>query len=694
MSRPPRRRDPSMTTTSPRALPPHLAHPRPPPSSPASARLDSNSESALLQAAGGPEAFAPRQDGTPGQGTSKVGTGWKLLGGADKAQDAPRTQPVSFDDYEDDPRTNVNPGRRTTNNNSARSIPANDAARSTASSRWASAAPVEVPPPPLSPAREIPSTLSPPPLCSQRPRAPLGVTPPRPPSRRTAASPSPTRSSSSSSSSVDSIFNPQTPPHPVVQNGRYPRPLPGVVSSQFASFPPPPASPEPPDTGVFSGLPPRGRYPARRNPWIPPLPSPKLEAVEATIASADPRSSTAPRLVLPSRLEFFSSNEITEPPTASAAPLPRPVPEPASVAPAPPSIPPASNSRSASPSIPRAATPQLATASRQPLGPTRTGSGHFQQPAPPRESPLATPLASPSLSTTTAPTTTTATRGAPRPDPVRPPSQRGQPRNATNSDSTSSGKGSNGRNLPPNKVVQNGPSNSRWATAAPSSPSMSPSSALTRAGSSAREGGSPPRERPQPRDANPSASAVSQAPAPSPGSASSPTNARPSSSFSRPPASSPPVPTSISAAPTPAATHAPPSPASHPKPTSTSSPHATAQPSLAPTANAVTPQRNSRADSSAALSSPLLRPDRNRVNSGGMRKEKKTPEELDALMARMKLKNEEARVKREKAERDRLAFEKVAEEELKRSEELKRLVREEKERVRREEQERRDRTEA
>ncbi|GAA5858508.1 hypothetical protein JCM1840_001236 [Sporobolomyces johnsonii] len=94
-----------------------------------------------------------------------------------------------------------------------------------------------------------------------------------------------------------------------------------------------------------------------------------------------------------------------------------------------------------------------------------------------------------------------------------------------------------------------------------------------------------------------------------------------------------------------------------------------------------------------SLTPRSLLPDRNRVATGGARKDKKTAEELEALMAAMKLKNDEARRKQAKAEEDRKAFEAVAEAERKRSEELERLVREEKERIAREGRERRARTE-
>ncbi|GAA5898458.1 hypothetical protein JCM5296_000438 [Sporobolomyces johnsonii] len=111
-----------------------------------------------------------------------------------------------------------------------------------------------------------------------------------------------------------------------------------------------------------------------------------------------------------------------------------------------------------------------------------------------------------------------------------------------------------------------------------------------------------------------------------------------------------------------------------------------------------------------SLTPRSLLPDRNRVATGGARKtddrfvrggvvvvvvgqDKKTAEELEVLMAAMKLKNDEARRKQAKAEEDRKAFEAVAEAERKRSEELERLVREEKERIAREGRERRERTE-
>ncbi|GAA6050803.1 hypothetical protein JCM3770_001654 [Rhodotorula araucariae] len=68
-----------------------------------------------------------------------------------------------------------------------------------------------------------------------------------------------------------------------------------------------------------------------------------------------------------------------------------------------------------------------------------------------------------------------------------------------------------------------------------------------------------------------------------------------------------------------------------------------------------------------------------RAASGGGRKEKKTPEELDALMERMRVMNLEVRNKMEAAEQDRAAFE--AEANARRTAELDALVRAEKERV-------------
>ncbi|GAA5975035.1 hypothetical protein JCM21900_004310 [Sporobolomyces salmonicolor] len=124
-----------------------------------------------------------------------------------------------------------------------------------------------------------------------------------------------------------------------------------------------------------------------------------------------------------------------------------------------------------------------------------------------------------------------------------------------------------------------------------------------------------------------------------------------------------------------------------PAPSTSPSPAAThGAPSAPVSGTAVKPPTRS-------LTPRSLLPDRNRVTTGGARKDKKTAEELEALMAAMKLKNDEARRKQAKAEEDRKAFEAVAEAERKRSEELERLVREEKERIAREGRERRERTE-
>ncbi|GAA5935996.1 uncharacterized protein JCM15063_002675 [Sporobolomyces koalae] len=129
----------------------------------------------------------------------------------------------------------------------------------------------------------------------------------------------------------------------------------------------------------------------------------------------------------------------------------------------------------------------------------------------------------------------------------------------------------------------------------------------------------------------------------------------------------------------------PPSTATGPSPIPSSAPTPPVSLSPAP-AGAATPQPR------APLTPRSLMPDRNRVSTGGSRKEKKSPEELEALMARMRLKNEEAMKKLAKAEEDRKAFEIVAEQERLRAEELARREREERERRLREERERKERT--
>ncbi|GAA5942542.1 hypothetical protein JCM3775_000253 [Rhodotorula graminis] len=70
-----------------------------------------------------------------------------------------------------------------------------------------------------------------------------------------------------------------------------------------------------------------------------------------------------------------------------------------------------------------------------------------------------------------------------------------------------------------------------------------------------------------------------------------------------------------------------------------------------------------------------------RLASGGTKREKKTPEELDVLMAKMRLKNDEIRGKMEAATQDRARFE--AERDARRSAEVDELARQERERVQR-----------
>ncbi|GAA5967456.1 hypothetical protein JCM11641_000552 [Rhodosporidiobolus odoratus] len=109
---------------------------------------------------------------------------------------------------------------------------------------------------------------------------------------------------------------------------------------------------------------------------------------------------------------------------------------------------------------------------------------------------------------------------------------------------------------------------------------------------------------------------------------------------------------------------------------------------IATSALSASPVSNSRPPSRA--STP--RAGQRAQGTGGLKKERKTAEEIEALMAEMKKKNEEIRRKREAAEADRLAFETVAAEERKRSEELEKLVREEREKQQREEREKKERT--
>ncbi|GAA5839212.1 hypothetical protein JCM3766R1_003143 [Sporobolomyces carnicolor] len=137
----------------------------------------------------------------------------------------------------------------------------------------------------------------------------------------------------------------------------------------------------------------------------------------------------------------------------------------------------------------------------------------------------------------------------------------------------------------------------------------------------------------------------------------------------------------------------PPAPVAARPPSKTTTASATPTvPTMPPTANANGPGGGGGGQGGAALNPRSLLPDRNRVATGGARKEKKSPEELEALMAAMRLKNEEAMKKRLKAEEDKKKFDEIAEAERKRSEELERKLREERERIVREEKERKQRT--
>ncbi|GAA5946220.1 hypothetical protein JCM10213_001646 [Rhodosporidiobolus nylandii] len=124
---------------------------------------------------------------------------------------------------------------------------------------------------------------------------------------------------------------------------------------------------------------------------------------------------------------------------------------------------------------------------------------------------------------------------------------------------------------------------------------------------------------------------------------------------------------------------------------------------IAARAESVRPKQPARGQSPASASSPSeSRPNsrtnvRDRERDGGRNaagggRQKRTPEEIDALMAEMKRKNEETKKRLAAAEADRLAFESVASAERQRSAELQRLVDEERERQKKAECEKRERT--
>ncbi|GAA6010432.1 hypothetical protein JCM11491_006935 [Sporobolomyces phaffii] len=169
----------------------------------------------------------------------------------------------------------------------------------------------------------------------------------------------------------------------------------------------------------------------------------------------------------------------------------------------------------------------------------------------------------------------------------------------------------------------------------------------------------------------------------------------------------PPVPIVENSAPPPSLPHPAPSNVSPTSLTSTRSPARSPTQPLAPkppsaAAAKPVPAKPAPAPATSPVVSALpqkaplppraLLPGYDRVATGGAKKNKKSPEELEALMAKMRLKNEEAMKKRQKAEEDKQRFDEIAEQERKRSEELERKVREERERLIREERERKERT--
>ncbi|GAA5862544.1 hypothetical protein JCM3774_001053 [Rhodotorula dairenensis] len=106
-------------------------------------------------------------------------------------------------------------------------------------------------------------------------------------------------------------------------------------------------------------------------------------------------------------------------------------------------------------------------------------------------------------------------------------------------------------------------------------------------------------------------------------------------------------------------------------------------------------QRDETRSTRSPRGTPRLPPaDRARLASGGPQRTKKTPEEIEELMARMKLKNEETRKRVEAVERDRAAYESTQAEQHERASSLQRRIDEQQARAKTEEQAKRERTEA
>ncbi|GAA5855422.1 hypothetical protein JCM8547_007821 [Rhodosporidiobolus lusitaniae] len=104
-------------------------------------------------------------------------------------------------------------------------------------------------------------------------------------------------------------------------------------------------------------------------------------------------------------------------------------------------------------------------------------------------------------------------------------------------------------------------------------------------------------------------------------------------------------------------------------------------------------ERRRRVQSTPArTTTPRTEQQQSRLASGGVQRAKKTPEELDALMAAMKIKNESCQKRLAAIEADRLAAEKVVHSERQRSAELEAEVQAERERIKKEGEEKRERT--